>query len=348
MQVPYIVNTEAAVQSQRYATAYVKGKPYTVHGDHPNFDKIISVLYSNDHTGVEKLFDVVKALNVVRRGVGEQHGSGIEFDVRTGRITYLGQPIGGVIVDRLLELQRAGHAKPADKLLKFLENLYQNTSKQVIDRLYTFLEKGEMPITEDGYFLAYKKIRTDWTDVHSGTMDNSVGKLVQMPRQAVDDNDDRTCSTGLHFCSYSYLQSFSGERIVLLKINPKDVVSIPTDYNDAKGRCCEYLVIEEITAQAKEGHLFTEGNRFVQVAETATKGGVTSKVLVSASDQDEIVELLEDNADDLTNKQLVAIFNKLTGSNLVKFRDWASGVERISKTCTFEDVEEMVNALIAD
>jgi hypothetical protein len=32
----------------------------------------------------------------------------------------------------------------------------------------------------------------------------------------------------------------------LIKINPADVVSIPSDYNNAKGRCCKYVVVGEI------------------------------------------------------------------------------------------------------
>ena len=33
---------------------------------------------------------------------------------------------------------------------------------------------------------------------------------------------------------------------MLLKINPADVVSIPIDYNNSKGRCCRYEVIKEL------------------------------------------------------------------------------------------------------
>jgi hypothetical protein len=35
---------------------------------------------------------------------------------------------------------------------------------------------------------------------------------------------------------------------VIVKINPRDVVSIPTDYNNAKGRACRYEVIGEVGA----------------------------------------------------------------------------------------------------
>jgi len=122
----------------------------------------------------------------------------------------------------------------------------QNPSKRAVTELYGFLEKNNLPITSDGHFLAYKKVKQDYTDCYTGTMDNSVGKVVEMERNRVDDDQNNTCSTGLHFCSRDYLNHFGGERIVIVKINPRDVVSIPTDYNNAKGRACRYEVIDEI------------------------------------------------------------------------------------------------------
>ena len=62
-------------------------------------------------------------------------------------------------------------------------------------------------------------VRSDYKDVHSGTFDNSVGQVLEMPRNQVDEDKDRTCSAGLHFCSYDYLKFFGGERIMVLKID---------------------------------------------------------------------------------------------------------------------------------
>ena len=73
--------------------------------------------------------------------------------------------------------------------------------------------------------------------------------LVYMDRNLVDEDKDRTCSVGLHFASFNYLQHFGGSRIVVVKINPKDVVAIPSDYNNSKGRTCCYEVIEEVQMQ---------------------------------------------------------------------------------------------------
>jgi len=99
--------------------------------------------------------------------------------------------------------------------------------------------------------LAYKVVRSNFMDKHSGRFDNSPGKTVEMPRAKVDDNDNNTCSSGLHACSKDYVKFFSNgssDKLVVVKIAPEDVVSIPTDYNNTKLRCCKYLVVSEITA----------------------------------------------------------------------------------------------------
>ena len=74
---------------------------------------------------------------------------------------------------------------------------------------------------------------------------------VSMPRNLVNEDKDKTCSEGLHFCSYDYLQHFGGARIVVLKINPADIVSIPADYNNSKGRCSKYQVVDELEVENK-------------------------------------------------------------------------------------------------
>jgi hypothetical protein len=86
-------------------------------------------------------------------------------------------------------------------------------------------------------------------DCASNTFDNSPGKTVTMPRNQVDEDDQRTCSAGLHVCSKSYIGHFGSgsDRIVSVKVHPRDVVSIPVDYNDAKMRTCGYVVLEDVT-----------------------------------------------------------------------------------------------------
>jgi len=131
-----------------------------------------------------------------------------------------------------------------------------------------------LPITSDGYFLAYKKVRPDFLDIHSGTMNNAPGQVVEMERNEVDDDQNRTCSAGLHFCSQEYLNHFgdSTSRTVIVKINPCDVVSIPTDYNNAKGRACRYEVIGELGVDPADA--FT-----ASVQETANEADTTAEMI---------------------------------------------------------------------
>lgn len=147
------------------------------------------------------------------------------------------------------------NAKSTTQLENFIENLMENPSSRAIHGLYQFLESGNFNLTPDGHFLAYKYVNSDYKDCHTGTFDNSVGSIVKMDRRLVDDNPKNTCSRGLHFCSYDYLPSYSqSKHIMMLKINPRDVVSIPDEYGFTKGRCCRYEVIADVTETHKKSN----------------------------------------------------------------------------------------------
>jgi hypothetical protein len=103
-----------------------------------------------------------------------------------------------------------------------------------------------MPLAQDGRFMAYKRIKDNWTDCCTGSIDNSVGAKVSMPRQEVDDDPAKTCSSGLHACAKEYLRSFIGDRLIAIAIDPKDVVCVPHDYNNTKMRVCAYEVVNEL------------------------------------------------------------------------------------------------------
>lgn len=148
------------------------------------------------------------------------------------------------LLDRIIESYKQG--KDVNYLIKFLDNVVANPLDSAIQELFLFLEANELPITNDGCFLAYKRVNNNYTDCYTGTMDNSIGKVVYMERKKVNPDRRQTCSVGLHFCSSSYLNYYSGARIVVVKVNPADVVAIPENYNNAKGRTWKYRVIGEL------------------------------------------------------------------------------------------------------
>lgn len=160
-------------------------------------------------------------------------------------VTYEGAPIDDHLKDRVLAMVREG--LDPEPWRKFVARIYANPSIASREELGLFLMNADLPITEDGCFLAYKKVTSDYKDCHTRQFDNSVGQLLTMPRDEVDDNRHNTCSRGFHFCSRSYLSCFGGSRVMVVKIDPADVVSIPTDYNFAKGRTWRYEVVAELT-----------------------------------------------------------------------------------------------------
>jgi hypothetical protein len=219
-------------------TVVIGSKPHTISKSHITFQKVLDAIKAQDWNLVKDIIEPVKV--VLNYGKGNVSVQGEE-------LFWKGKPMHNALTTRMIAMLQDGF--PVEPLVNFMENLMTNPSKRAVTELYGFLEKNSLPITPDGCFLAYKKVRNDFLDIHSGTMDNSVGKIVEMERNEVDDNKDQTCSTGLHFCSQDYLPHFGNgydSRVVILKINPADVVSIPSDYNNAKGRACRYEVVGEI------------------------------------------------------------------------------------------------------
>jgi len=224
-------------------TVVIDGKPHTVAKAHVSYQKIVDAIKASDWDTVKQIIDPVKVVLNYGRG---------NISIQGDKLFWKGEPFAGVLATRMITMLEEGFS--IEPMVLFMENLMQNPSKRSVDELYGFLEKNNLPLTPDGHFLAYKKVRKNFLDIHSGTMDNSPGTIVEMERNQVDDDKDRTCSTGLHFCGLSYLDYFGGSdsRTVIVKINPRDVVSIPSDYNGAKGRACRYEVIGEMGVSAED------------------------------------------------------------------------------------------------
>jgi hypothetical protein len=231
--------------------------PYSVDESHPNYRTILEALRDGT-ANVQALIELSRPVTAVKNAIAKaeaDHADESDPDylpagkvsVTLNEIRYDGQPVHGVLVDRILWMLSEGF--DIMPMVRFMENLYRNPADFARDELYLWLEKSDLPITEDGHFLAFKMVRSNFTSHHDGRTDNTPGKIVSMPRQEVDPIRDHTCSRGLHFCSKGYLGQYgsgAGNTVVLLKINPADVVSIPSDYDNAKGRAWKYEVLKQI------------------------------------------------------------------------------------------------------
>jgi hypothetical protein len=232
VKVPYTITPTAI-------SVLVNNRMRVLNSTNVNFGALRDHLRLADHD-VDLIADLVDISTFIARatfGRVQIGDAGVKWD---------GTNVGNVIADRLLELLRGGH--DLEPLARFLERLMENPLQTAKDELYLWLESGNAPITPDGYFLAFKAVRHDYKDKYSGTFDNSVGQIVSMPREQVDPDRQNECSRGLHFCSHDYLQNFAsqGNPIMIVKIDPADVVAILKDYNNQKGRTWRYEVVGEV------------------------------------------------------------------------------------------------------
>lgn len=247
MSVPYVISgTNIQIFTK-------DGETKSIGSDHPNYAKI-KALVANTDTTIE---EVLVELEIPSLFAEYSEGKLTFNEDERGKVTvkFDGFELPSSIQNRILATITENGS--VESLVLFLENLFQNPSNRAVNELYGFLLACDLPITSDGCFLAYKKVRHDYGSLHKAPdgkhMDNSIGKTVSMPRHQVDDNPNRTCSTGLHCASFGYMSHYGStgtkdldDRLVIVKVNPKNVVSVPVDYNNQKMRVSEYLVIDEI------------------------------------------------------------------------------------------------------
>lgn len=251
--IPYTINDDSL-------TCFINGSQHTINKTHRFFNEIKQAILDNDAEKLNDLINVKQKIEVETDYEIEITGDDKVFFRGTQVPEYLAKRmIDHISSQENSEEQQKNMIKP---LLKFAEKLLQNPTHDVREDLYRWLENGNMPICGDGDFLAYKVVNKDYHPLYVGSYgyDQSIGSIVEQPRETCETNRLITCSSGLHFCSYKYLKEGmcsniepgSDDHIIILKINPADVVSIPIDYELSKGRCCRFEVIGEVDKEEAE------------------------------------------------------------------------------------------------
>jgi hypothetical protein len=226
------------------ATVVIDGGAHSIDQTHLHYEQIKNLLIRHtkepdNHAQIEA--DLSKLIDIPKSITKQTHG---KITVEHDTIIYDGKPLHNSLTARILAILREGF--DINNLLLFLEQLMQNPSYRSIQELYDFLEHKGLPITSDGHFLAYKAVRADFKDKYSGTFDNTVGKIVEITRGEVDDDRSHECSNGLHVGAIDYVSGYrkDDDVIVIVKVNPKDAVSVPRDHNATKLRVCRYEVVD--------------------------------------------------------------------------------------------------------
>lgn len=229
----------------------------TVPDTHKNFDAIIDLWRSKDYEEED-----------IRKLVNNMHEIGKRLSAITERVSvapygvfFDGDPLRGELADFLLEMYNEERIEDFTAIANFLEKAATNPSIESIDALYQWITNGDLVITPSGDFVAYKGVKVGAGGqsmsitsgsafvngiLHNGCIPNPDGAIITMPRSEVNDNGNVGCSTGLHAGTYSYASGFSQGRLLIVQINPRDVVSVPNDCSFQKLRVSRYTVLSHI------------------------------------------------------------------------------------------------------
>lgn len=134
----------------------------------------------------------------------------------------------------------------ADRLRKFFDNCAKNPSPDSVYQLFCWIDRHNLVITDDGKFIAYKGVNDNYTDCHTGSIDNSPGREVTMERSEVNADPLVGCSTGLHVANEGYAKTY-GSKLLTVLVDPADVVSVPQDCDFQKIRVCRYVVLADLS-----------------------------------------------------------------------------------------------------
>jgi hypothetical protein len=235
-------------------TVFIAGKsPLVAHSDHPNYDQIVEGTLNGDES-VADLFDVsVTAASKFER-LSER------VTAANGRLYLDGEEVNNALANQVVRFlsEKVEDWKP---LVNFFENVQSNPNEHSREQLYTWLDRRDFTITPEGHIVGYKGVRSnnDGTfasistgkaivngEVRTGSIPQAKGDVVEMPRNEVQHDPSRGCHTGLHVGSYDYANGFAQGALLEVHVNPRDVVSVPTDCDWAKMRVCRYKVVDTI------------------------------------------------------------------------------------------------------
>jgi hypothetical protein len=205
---------------------------YLADRTHPQFDRISKFIIAGM---IHEAIEIIDIKPQIFRWSNDR----IKIE---GNVLLLdGRELHGKLTQRIIDSTQNNES--FQKYVNFLQKLDENPDANIFNDLFDFVEHANIEIAEDGDIIAWKRVRENHKDFYSNTFLHTIGQTVKMKRRDCDANRNHTCSTGLHVCAKEYLKHYQcGQGVIAkIKLNPKDVVAIPTDYNFTKMRVCEYV-----------------------------------------------------------------------------------------------------------
>ena len=245
---------------QGHWTVTLNGQPHLFDPSHPHYASLIKCVHAGDAD---------EFVNLLNTGLQVENWSEGDFEFRDGLLYFEDEQVAKDPTNRIVECLQQGF--PHQFMMNYLTNLYDNVSERAVQESYKWSSHKGLPITEDGMLVGYKGVRTyagetiqgkngeikegDLVDIYTGnSFRNNVGDTASMKRRQVCDDHTQGCDTGLHVGTYDYACNWAGNTgvVVLVKFNPKDIVSVPSDCECQKMRVSSYEVISIAREQLEE------------------------------------------------------------------------------------------------
>lgn len=231
-------------------TVVVDGEMFTADDAHPLWNDIVAGAQAGDENVVD-LFDASRKAASLFENLSER------VTVANSRIYVDGDEIDDVYADQIVRFMDEG-VEDFKPLVKFLEKVYTNIEAHTRENLSRWLNATNgFTIDEDGDIIGYKGLTAQGGSIHQGpaivdgkavdgSVPNQPGSVVEMARSKVEHNPAVACASGLHVGTWEYASSFGHGVVAKVKVNPRDVVSVPTDCNGQKMRVSRYKIVEYV------------------------------------------------------------------------------------------------------
>lgn len=152
--------------------------------------------------------------------------------------------------------KKIGNTKGMEIFINKLTKIIDKRGHSV-DDLLTFIENADLPITTDGYVLAYKAVRKTsenkvYVDCHSRRIKQKLGDFIYMDENSVDNDRRVSCSHGLHIATRHYIGRYSlGNTVLVVKVAPENFIAVPIG-EPTKVRVSGYHIVGILSDKASE------------------------------------------------------------------------------------------------
>lgn len=238
----------ASVSGRQALTVFANGQVYVADSSRSDFESLVTLARAGDDSLIDR---INPAQAIAKRFILSDR-----VTVENGVVKFDGDPVDDSISDAIVRYLDQDDEDWAPLVL-FLDKLYSNPDEYSRTQAYRWLSAHKFTIASDGDILGYKGVTTNNMSVNAGYAEvdgepmngqipNFPGSVISMPRSMVVNDPADGCNVGLHIGTWNYANSF-GNKVLLVKFSPRDIVSVPTDCSDQKLRACRYMVYDEVT-----------------------------------------------------------------------------------------------------